>query len=233
MRLARNLVVLVVVLAVVAVAAVVVDRVAAHATESRLEKQVAEQAHGTGVDVTVGGFPYLTQLARGTLDEVTLDAASAQFGGVGVRDVHAVGHDVATTSPNVVQDATVDVLVPLATLQEQVDQKVSTPVTLSAEDDGLAAHVTVLGVDAAVIVEPKVSGDRLTVDITGLKVGGLNVGTSRLPSVVRDQVSGISVPLDLPDGVRLTGATVVTGDDGGVRVSAAAQDVPLADLATS
>jgi hypothetical protein len=216
-------------------ALLVADRAALWITQAVAEHRISREADATGVDVHLHGFPFLTQLARRDLDDVTLAADSANLGGVHVSDVHVTAHGVALRDPYRVDHGTVDALVSLASLDPLVQARTHVPVQLTATDDGLRASLSVLGLDVALVLAPHVEGNEVTVDVVSASIGGARVDVSSLPSVVRGWLSDFAVPLDLPSGVTLTGVDVVP-DDGGagaLRLTAVGKDVPLADLASS
>ncbi|GMA23897.1 hypothetical protein GCM10025864_16560 [Luteimicrobium album] len=233
MRFLRRLLITVVVLALLAVAA---DRVACWAFERTFAREATAQTDANGVSASIHGFPFLTQLWNGSLDDVTVRAGSASLGGTTVTDVDVDGSGVSLTSPYVVTDGTVHATVPVATLEQVVAQRTGSDVTIAATDDGLVATTKVLGIGVGLVLDPKVSGGALAVDVKGAKIAGATVSADSLPGGLANTVSGLKVPLDLPKGVTLTGADVVPAsgdDDGGVRVSATGSDVALEHLASS
>ena len=80
--------------------AVAADRVAAIVVTRSLERSITQQVPGvTGFDIELRGFPFLTQLAAGSLNEVELSLRSGTFAGVALRDVRVTATGVSTTSP--------------------------------------------------------------------------------------------------------------------------------------
>jgi hypothetical protein len=232
-RFLRRLLITVVVLALLAVAA---DRVACWAFERTFAHEATAQTDARDVSASIHGFPFLTQLWNGSLDDVTLSAGSASLGGTTVTDVDVDGSGVSLTSPYVVTDGTVHATVPVATLEQLVAKRTGSDVTIGATDDGLVATTKAAGISVGLVLEPVVSHGALAVDVKAAKVAGLTVSASSLPGGLADRVSGLTVPVDLPQGVTLTGADVVPAsgdDDGGVRVSATGSDVALEHLASS
>ena len=72
------------ILIVLAGVAVVGDRVAATAASNELRSQLAAdlQARQVGyqsLDVAIGGFPFLTQVAEGRFEEITIDMTDVQL----------------------------------------------------------------------------------------------------------------------------------------------------------
>ena len=84
----RGVVVLIVLLGLFCALVVVADRVAAYAAETTIASQAAQQMAANDVtspaqpDVTVTGFPFLTQVLRGRYDQVTIVVDQPTAGGV-------------------------------------------------------------------------------------------------------------------------------------------------------
>ncbi|MGC5165206.1 DUF2993 domain-containing protein [Luteimicrobium sp. DT211] len=233
MRFFRRLLITVVVLALLAVAA---DRVAAWAFERSFAHEATAQSDARDVSAKIHGFPFLTQLWSGSLDDVTVRAGSASFGGTTVTDVDVEGSGVSLTSPYVVDDGTVEATVPVSALEQQVAARSKADVTIEATDDGLVATTKVLGIGVGLVLEPKVTDGALAVDVKAAKVAGATVSADSLPGGLASTVDGLKVPLDLPDGVTLTGADVVPasgGSEGGIRATATGKGVALEHLASS
>jgi LmeA-like phospholipid-binding len=81
--------------------AVVADRWALAETEDRVERSLrssVDDVQGPAV-VTIDGFPFLTQVAAGTLDALTLTVDGVTVDGVVLRDVAVEARDVGTREP--------------------------------------------------------------------------------------------------------------------------------------
>lgn len=224
-------------LAVLVLVAVVLaaDRVSVPITERAIADRVTEHADVQDVSVTTGGFPFLTQLARRDLDAVTMRAASGTFGGVRATDITVRADHLSLRAPYHVRSGVADVVVPTSSLQEALKDRSPVPVELTAEQDGLQATVSVLGADVSLVLAPAPAQDgrSITVSVVRASIGGASVATDDLPAALQSLVQGLEIPLDLPDGVRLTGVGMVPaqGSGGGVRVTASGEDVTLDDLA--
>src|ERR1043165_7068716 len=71
---------------------VAADRIGERVAEQRLAAAVTDQAEARGVtadstDVTIGGFPFLTQVLRGKYDQITIDMRQARSGDLRVEQL--------------------------------------------------------------------------------------------------------------------------------------------------
>lgn len=215
------------VLVVVGGAFVVADRVAAHQAEERLATTIEQNLDGVvgTPEVDVEGFPFLTQLAGGSLDHVTGTIDGATLSGVSARDVAFDGHHVTTSEPYTAGDATVTAVLPTASVEQLVDQQTGLDVDLSVDGGTIEASGSVLGVKLTADLEPHVADGKLKVDVQKVRVGGLTVSVDDLPGAIGDRLQNLTIPVTgLPEGMSLTEATVV---DDGLRVTATGKDVPL------
>ena len=172
---------------------VVADRVAAGVVADRL----AERLPGCSVDVT--GFPLLTQLVAGELDEVAVDVPRPDvrlrltLSGVSLGDRSVRGVSVVAT-------------VPWQALTDRLSAR-GRQVTVTAEGRRLAItgrRTTVLATVAVAGGELRVEPDAVRVFGQELPIDGLGdaAGLVNLPG-------SVTLPLPaLPAGVRLTGAEV-------------------------
>jgi hypothetical protein len=88
----------------------------------------------------------------------------------------------------------------------------------------------VLGVELTATLTLAVLDDAtLGADVQRVSLGAGTLDLDDLPGSMGDQLTGLKVPLDLPDGVKLTDASV---EPGGVRVHLTAADVALAEITT-
>jgi hypothetical protein len=81
--------------------AVVGDRVAATAANNELRAQLASdlQEHQVGyqsLDVAIGGFPFLTQVAEGRFEEITIDMTDVRLGAAEVGGANGAVADLPT-----------------------------------------------------------------------------------------------------------------------------------------
>ena len=179
--------------------------------------------------VDIKGFPFLTQLASGTLDEVTATVPEATLESIPVTDVSldATGVNVrplAGQHPSAAH-ATIAATIPTASLEKVVKDKTGLTVQLAVEGSTVKASGTVLGLPLVLTLVPRVDNGRLLVDAQGLTLGGREITTQSLPSALRGRISGIEVPVQgLPAGLSLTRADVVPT---GLRITADGTNVAV------
>ena len=164
--------------------------------------------------VDIKGFPFLTQLVSGTLDEVTATAAGATLEGIPVTDVAVDATQVNVRPPQGQQPsaghATIAATIPTASLEKVVKDKTGLTVQLAVDGTAVTASGTVLGLPLALDLVPKVESGKLLVDAQGLTLGGRQITAQSLPAALRERISGIEVPVQgLPAGLTLSRADVV------------------------
>lgn len=179
--------------------------------------------------VDIKGFPFLTQLASGTLDEVTATVPGATLEGIPVTDVtlDATGVNVRPSAGQHASAAyaTIAATIPTASLENVVKDRSGLTVQLAVEGTTVKASGTVLGLPLVLTLVPRVDNGRLLVDAQGLTLGGREITTQSLPSALRGRVSGIEVPVQgLPAGLALTRADVVPT---GLRITADGSNVAV------
>lgn len=220
----RWLIRLAVLLGVLAVLLYVGDRLAARAASDRIATAVQHDAHlAKPPTVTVHGFPFLLQAARGRYDRIDVVADDVfQHGGGGDGSVVALQFRGVHVPPSKAISGQVHSI--------PVDRVVGS-VALSFADVEAAAHVPGLGVSAVpghpdqvalteqvsvaglsaqarVTAHLSVSGHQLTVSPTDVSVAGVSV----LPPALLDSVKAhaafsFAIP-GLPSAVALTGVSV-------------------------
>jgi hypothetical protein len=197
----------------------------------------------TGADVAVHGFPFLTQLAAGSLDEVTGTLATGTFGGYELHDVRFAASDLQPRAPFHAAAARADGVLTYASVRKAVADQVGAEVQVAAADAGADAAggtdgalavtfpTTVLGatVDVGATAVPSVAGDStVALDVRSVSVAGTRLDLDDLPGGIGDRLRTVEVPLDLPAGVALRSVAVAPD---GLRIGLAAQDVDLQSLA--
>ena len=192
------------------------------------EGQVADvitrelQVEGTP-EVRIGGFPFLTQLLAGSLDDVTAAAGAVTLDGLRVTDVTVDAADVSLAAPYRVGDLRIDATVPTASIEQVVRDTADLDVTVGG--GALRASGEVLGLTLTAGLVPRVEDGRLLVDVQDVTLGAGTLRLDQLPGNLAERLVGIEVPLDgLPPGIVLQDAQVVPD---GVRVTATGVDVVL------
>jgi len=207
--------------------AVVVDRVAVGRAQDRAVTEIQANVEGVSgePDVTIGGFPFLTQLAAGKLSHVTAHADALTLDGVEVTDVEVDADGVTTTEPYSVDSAALTGTLSAAELNKLVAANSDLDVDLQIVDDQLTAATKVLGLDMTAALVPRVDNGEIRVDVASVTFGGFTVAVADLPGVLAGQLSDLTVPIaGLPAGFTLSDVAV---QGGGVRITATGLDVVL------
>jgi hypothetical protein len=197
----------------------------------RAEERFADQVR-TGVDgvtgspgVDIGGFPFLTQLVAGSLQDVTVDLATASLSGVDLQDVDLRARGVSTAAPYRADRAEVRGTLTTATIERLVAERTDADVDLAVDGGRLTATLQVLRADVTAELVPTAQGDTIAVDVVSVTLGGAVIDIDDLPGAAASRLQDLTVPVEgLPPGLELT--DVVVQDDG-LRVTATGRDVVL------
>jgi hypothetical protein len=213
--------------------AVVADRVAVGVAEGRVAREVAAKGGLAGTpDVSIGGFPFLTQAVAGRYDDVRISLTAAELGQpAGTRAdiaLHGVHVPLSSVLSGSVAEVPVDRIAGTATLSYALlSAQLGGDATVRREGDGLRITKTVelLGQTFPLTAVGTVAldGGALVIDVQRATGAGVDV-----PEFLVTRVSNLldlryAVPA-LPFGLQLTG--VQPGDDG-VDVQVAARDTVL------
>lgn len=222
----RGVIAGVVVVAVLVGGAAVADGVVRERTEERVADELRAGIPGLDAtpDVTIDGFPFLTQVLAGSMGSVVVTAPSATFDGLRLDDVDVRLTDVSTSLPTTAGVAEMTADVSLASIQEVLD----VPVDLTIEDNVFLVTASLFGVPLTVTLTALPAGRTIEVEPETVSLGGLTVSADDLPAGLTDQIDDISIPVEsLPEGMELTGLTV--GADG-VTLEAWGTDVVFDEL---
>jgi len=218
----------VVAVVVVAAGAVVGDRWALGVTEGRVADAIRDGVEDVSgePDVDIAGFPFLTQLAAGSFDDLTVAADAATLEGVPLDDVRVRAGDVSTTEPYTAATAELTGTLSTESLTVLVAELTGLGVVDLAVEEGLViATTSALGVDVVAGLLPRAAGRAIEADLEHLDVAGSEIEVGELPQRLIDRLDALSIPVDgLPEGVELT--DVVVTDDG-VRLTAVGTDVTV------
>jgi hypothetical protein len=234
---------------VLAVIAVVGDRVAASVATNELRTKLASESQQANVsydslDVAIGGFPFLTQVARGNYDEITIDMTNVkllQQGGQGVvlPALHVVATGVDANTKQVIEgtakvnakQVTGTAVVAFSTLETLVDYSAYrlSEVKYSEANGGL--HVTGKANLGGAVVPISATADvAVAKGQVQVKLRDLTAVNMPAPTLLRDYLGNLAqqsltaqLP-KLPFGLTLDGATVKPE---GLAITATARDVPL------
>lgn len=226
----KRLLIAVVVLALIALGA---DRVAAQVAADRLADRVmTEENLDSRPDVTIRGFPFLTQALRGRYQRLDITARDVDGGNIAVARADAALTGVALPLGDVLASRVERVPVD----RVEVNALVSYDEVSAASGDRalrfgaapgggveVTGRVTALGQSLPVSAETEVDIDGATLTLTPRDVrvaGGASVNTGALADALEVRVE---VP-ELPFGARLR--DVNAGPDG-ITVTATASEVVL------
>jgi hypothetical protein len=209
-------------LAVLLVLGVVADRATAAVAERTITTRIEESVPGAAsVTTSIAGTPILTQVARGSLDHVTVALVGLSTGtgptiGSAVVDLY----DVSTSTPRTAQRVEARADIATAELQKALGEAW----TLTPDGDAFAVRWTG-GLELAARIVPTVRDGKLALDLESVTILGVSVDGSLVPTVVTDRVAQVAASVgDLPLGLVPT-AVRVTPE--GVRLVATGSDVDL------
>ena len=226
---------LVCVLGVVAVL-IIGDRVAVKFAENKVsDLLVVNAGFEQNPDVTVHGFPFLTQAVRGVYRDIEISGSGLQLGDikgasvdVDLKGVHLPLSDVLHQS---VDQLPVDRIEGEVTLPyDEIARLIGVPgLTLSQGSNGgvkvtLSASVPIFGtIQASGTAEVTVSGSSLSLKVTQLSALGVSVPQS----VLNVLGQSIQVPVQIPPLPYGLTVSSVTAGESGIVVHGGAQDVVL------
>ncbi|WP_250447662.1 DUF2993 domain-containing protein [Actinotalea sp. C106] len=225
---ARAVIGTVVVVGVLVGGAYVADGFARGEAEDRVAEELRAGLDGLDEtpEVTIGGFPFLTQYLAGRISTVHATAQELTVEGVPLQDVVVDLEGVTTESPITAEDAHMTAHVPLAGVLDAVDL----PLEVAILDGSLTATAEVFGLPLDAVLVPRADGRSIGIDIETFTLAGATIAAEDLPAGISGQLDAIAIPLDgLPEGIELT-EVVVEGD--GFAVEAAGTDVVLEGATT-
>jgi len=206
--------------------ALVADRVTHATAERRVAEAIEQNLDVVGTPtVEIGGFPFLTQLLAGSVDDVTGAVDGVTLEGIDATDVTIDAQDVTTSEPYTLGSATIAATLPTASIEKIVADRSQLDIAVAVDGRALTATGTVLGLKLAANLVPRVEDGRLLVTVANVQVAGLTVSVDDLPRAIGDRLTDIEIPVSgLPEGLVLSDATVVAD---GVRITADGTDVVL------
>ncbi|MFA1550813.1 DUF2993 domain-containing protein [Actinomadura chokoriensis] len=227
--------VLLVLLIFVAVVVVAADRLGVRIAEDKIGEQVAAQYNlRQQPDVSIHGFPFLTQAAGGEYKHIEVGIGDWTEQGVtvtGVKvDMRGVKAPLSEVSKGSAADvtartATASAVVPYDVIKKEAPKEVT---RIGPKGDDLSVDLTgsILGFPvtgtAVVEVEPTAKG----IAITPVSVG--SDGATQIPlALVKRQLTWVVPVTDLPVGSRISR---IQPTPDGLRVAATAENVRLNDL---
>ncbi|WP_440711030.1 LmeA family phospholipid-binding protein [Herbiconiux sp. YIM B11900] len=181
--------------------------------EAEIQKQLPEAVDGD-VDVEIGGFSFLAQLAAGIFDEVKVDAPSLTVDGVPV-EAHVVATGVPTDFAKPVGDIQATLTLDQAAVNDVVQLPDGATLELGDGDVSYDGEASVFGLPIGFRVTGAVQagGDTVTIEPTGIAVtqGSTSLDLSKLlPGVAKSPIT-VCVAQYLPQGASVDTLTVTPG----------------------
>lgn len=218
----RTLLVFVLVLAAAGVGA---DRVAEAVATREAEQRLADRGF-TRPEVSVGGFPFLTQLARREFGEVRVTAAAVTVEGTPARRIRATGREVSVPASDdvAVQSLTARAVVPYAEVARRAGLTGVTMAPAGGGDVTVRGDVDVLGepVEVAGVATVRARGDRISVRPRSVRLAGGGVIPVPLRSALVDRFTVHYRLGGLPAGLSLRS---VAAGPGGFEVRLSGRDL--------
>jgi len=242
----RGLPLLAITLIVLLGLAVAADRVAANAAADRIRTEVVAELDERGVqpastDVTVGGFPFLFQVADGHYEKITIDMREVDIRGTTLPSLLVVAHDVdADTADLIDGNATVmadrvtgTAVIDWVTLASLVDyaRLGLTGVTFGPSDGGVQVRGTA---QFAGLQVPMSATADLSVDagVVQVRLRDVRVEDASLSGVAQAQLEAfaqrLSVDIRIPPLPFRLSIDDVRPEEPGLSITATARAVPLA-----
>lgn len=211
-----------VVLLVLAVGGAGADRATTSVAERAITDRIEQSFHGaSSVSTSISGVPILTQVARGSLDHVTVTLEGVDTGkGLVLQTVVAELYDVTTSTPRTAARVVARADIATAELQKQLGDAW----TITPDGDAFAVRWSgPLPVTARVV--PTVRDGKLALDLASVSVLGVSVEGSAVPTAVTDRINALAASVGaLPLGLTPTSVSVTPA---GAQVVATGTDVDL------
>jgi hypothetical protein len=213
------------------------DRIGVRMVQNEIGRKVAAQYDlPRQPEVTIHGFPFLTQAVGGEYDRIDVAVGDYTQQKVTVKDVRIEMHGVrapldqvtaGNTANVVVRTATASAIIPYELMRQYAPEQI-TGIAPNGPDlqVDLSGSLGVLPVSGTAVVSVQATKE-------GVRFTPRSIGTGRLQipvNVVRQQLAWTVPVRDLPIGSRIS-RVEVTPD--GVRVAATAENVNLGSLSAS
>lgn len=204
------------------------DRVTRSIAQDVAGDAVRSQLGASDPQVDIAGFPFLTQLARGTLDDVHLTAPAATLRGLDVTDLDVVATGVAVREPRGAEHVVATATVPTAALESLLRERTGWDLALAVDGEAMAATGEVAGVPVGVTLTLAPAGaDGIAATITSASLGGFSIDAGLLPDGLASRITEVDVADQLPAGAQVTAATVRPD---GLHLTVELADVTLGSL---
>jgi hypothetical protein len=225
---------------------VAADRIGEKVAEQRLVAAVTDQAEARGVtadstDVTIGGFPFLTQVLRGKYDQITIDMRQARSGDLRVEQLLVNAYGVEADTAKLINgqpEATADRVTGTAVIDWDDLPKLLDYAGVGVGDAKFAAAGEGVRIRAtarlagqslplAATAKFTVKDGKLSVKVSDAEIEGVRLNPT-LQSALDSLQRRMSIPVDvppLPFGLKLD---EVRAQEEGLAVTATARNVPIA-----
>jgi hypothetical protein len=217
----RNLIIIVVALLVVLV---VIDRLAVFYVQGKIASEIQDQGFPSKPDVTVHGFPFLSQVATRHFHDVTISSKPVTEGPVVIKTINADMTDVRMNSgysSGTVGHLSGHGVITFGSLSNALGSLVGGDLSSLIGNSGLTlkpvgSHEVRASID--VLVASGSATWRIT-RVNGTKIKVHLISSNGLPSDLLDQVRNIEVPIpQLPMGMKIQ-SVIVTSDGISIRVT--------------
>ena len=216
----RNTIIIVVALLVVLVG---IDRLAVFYVQGRIASEIQKQGFPSKPDVSVHGFPFLTQVVSRHFQDVTISSKPVKEGPVEIKTINANMSDVrmnSSFSRGTVGHLTGHGVITFNSLSNALGSLVGGDLSSLIGSSGLTlkpvgSHEVKASID--VLVASGSATWRIT-RVNGTKIKVHLVSSNGLPSQLLDSVRNIAVPIpQLPLGMKIQ-SVIVTPDGISIRV---------------
>jgi hypothetical protein len=242
-----------VVFVLLAVLALIADRVAASAAEREIAKQAVKEMNARGITspkqptAKIGGFPFLTQVAGGHYDKVTIDVDEPRTDRVKLQHLTVVATDVRASASDLMSgtgQVTADRVTGVATMSWEAVQSLldlaglngvdpkAVQLTVVNDDVRLRIPVVVLGQQYALLASARVA---VAGGVVRLQVTDVSLENGQIPAILQSVINNLKQRLQVAIRVpalpyKLT-IKSVQSTEAGLLLNAAAEQVVLAGRA--
>jgi len=201
------------------------DRFAASFAENQMADKIEQNGLPVKPDVTIEGFPFLTQLAARDFNEVEISASNVVEGSLTIASINATLHGMHLIdgfSGARIDSLNGSALITFSALAKAGDLPSSMKLSPGANSSQIKASVSVFGLTASATAQvTKISSDQFDVQV--LNAGG--VPASILGNLANFKVN---VP-QLPAGMNIAGVSVTAQ---GVLITITGHDTTLTQSST-
>lgn len=184
------------------------DSYARTQTEQRIAAEVGARM-GATVEVSVEGFPVLTQLAAGSLDHVVMDFGDVTLEGVRLLGTHVVARGMTTTDPSTISSLIATTTVPIEEVNRLFREQSGLPADIRIQGDSLAVTGEFLGAELGIVFGLEAADGGIALQPEALTLGGVSLDVSRLGGLVAGLAGDIVLPVGLEEGLRIAAIDVV------------------------